>query len=171
MRTGLDENGQVRAVPLISYVRARPILLAWAESIGDTLDVCPLPTLQDQWVYISGAHREPFKVGFTTQPNVRPFTCWRDYRLKPNTYPLVLISGAGRNVERLIKRAGYPWSRAQCGWNKMNGREAFDYVSPIRRLVRELRVKADACFHESPLFGLRPDLIEIEYENLRRSAA
>lgn len=157
-------------VPLISYARARWLLLAWAESIGETLDVCPLPA-PDNWVYFSAAEGHPIKVGFTGQPNIRPFTCWRDYGLPSDTYPLVMISGAGRSVERLVKRAGYPWSLSRLSWNSRHAREAFFPDSPVASLVRLLRADAEANFFHSEWLGVHEGIINREIAFRRRKAA
>lgn len=161
-----------RPIPLISYRRAIPLLLAWAESLGDTLDVCPLPTA-NTWVYVSGAAGNPFKVGFTKFPATRPFTSWRDCRLIPSTYPLVMISEAGRNVERLIKRAAFPWSLCQTRpiWNRMHNREVFECSSPMSDIVVALQREAEACFYESAWQHTSPILIENEIISIKRRAA
>lgn len=169
MRAVASAQSHVHAVPLIGYVRARPLLLAWADSVGETLDVCPMPT-PERWVYISGADAKPFKVGVTKYPAVRPFNSWRDYRLTPDTYPLILISDAGLNVERLIKRAGSPFCIHRDRWTSA-AREAFDFNSPIQRLVGVLRDAADACFYQSEWFGRHEKLIEQELRWLRKQEA
>ena len=160
----------MRAVPLICCRRALPILIAWADSVGNTLDVCPLATAKSSWVYIAGRAGRPFKVGFTMHPGVRPFTCWRDYGLTPDTYPLVMISGADRGVERLVKRAGYPFALTHRHWNSRHAREAFEFESPLRDLVAELRAASDACFYESPWMHAHPRVVERELSHRRWQA-
>lgn len=160
----------MRAVPLISYERARPPLLAWAESLGDTLDVCPLPTA-DSWVYFTGSPGDCIKVGVTGRPNERPFTCgntyWRWSWSGREAYPLLLISGAGRNVERLVKRAASRFTVPKHRWPQEKISELFAYASPVLELVGELRCIADACFFESRWMYAHPRVIKSELKRLR----
>jgi hypothetical protein len=136
----------VSPIPLVSYLRARPLLLAWAESLGDTLDVCPLPTEQT-WVYFSAFRGRYIKVGFTRRPEKRPFDCWRDFHLSPSTIPVLLISDAGTGVESLIKRAARDFRWAKRGvWGPWIQNEIFVYDSPLLELIGELRCASSASF-------------------------
>ncbi len=148
-------------VPLVSYLRARPILLAWAESLGDTLDACPLSTA-NQWVYFAGARGKCIKVGFTRDPQKRAFTCWRHYYRIPETYPMVLLADCGRSVETLIKRAFFDHATPKNRWPTERIRELFPYRSPVLEMISELRATAEGCWHQSEWFGVHPRIIEME---------
>lgn len=151
----------MRPIPLVSYLRARPILLSWAESLGDTLDECPLPTPK-QWVYFAGATGRCIKVGFTRNPQQRAFTCWRNYYRIPETYPMVLLSDCGQNVESLIKRAFVNYATPKRRWPREKIRELFPYSSPVLEMISELRTAAEGCWYQSEWFGVSPMLIERE---------
>lgn len=138
-------------IPLVSYLRARPLLLAWAEALGDTLDECPLPTA-DSWVYFSRWERARLKVGWTRRPSWRPRNCFRPAHAVAAVEPLLLISDAGKNVERMIKLAAERFCvRKKYGtWSK-HFRELFPYSSPVLSIVGELRCVAEASFFPNVL--------------------
>jgi hypothetical protein len=143
----------VKPVPLATYEHVRPLLLAWAESVSDALDECPLPTAES-WVYFAVLPGKKIKVGWTRRPDDRPFSCWRDFGGKPMA-PALIIANAGRNVERLTKRAAYQFGIKRGDWVWDNReREVFYYDSPVLALVGELRCAATASFHRNPLAPL-----------------
>lgn len=137
-------------IPLVSYLRARSLLLAWADSLGDTLDECPLPTTES-WVYFAALRGRYIKVGWTRRPEKRPFECWRSFMLSPEMEPVLVIADAGRNVERVVKRAAVPFQLEKPHrLGPLRREEVFVYDSPVLELVGELRCIADASFHPNP---------------------
>jgi hypothetical protein len=164
----LDDCGQ-RAIPLISHERARPILLDWSESLGDTLDACPLPQAE-RWVYFSCAKGRAIKVGYTRHPNERPFTSWRDNNRMPPAWPVVLISDSGIWVERVVKRAARQFAKRTAGYPYVLA-EIFSYRSPVLDLVRSLREAAEASFFRNEWIGASPFVMEIEVIKRRMRAA
>jgi hypothetical protein len=119
--------------------------------LGDTLDECPLPTT-DSWVYFSRWNHSRLKVGWTRRPSWRPTNCFRPAHDVDAIEPLLLIADAGKNVERLIKRAAERFcARRKFGsWTKLS-RELFPYSSPVLSLVGELRCVAEASFFPNVL--------------------
>jgi hypothetical protein len=126
----------VNSIPLVSFLRARPILLAWAESIGE-LDVSPLAT-PGEYVYFTVREHEYVKVGWTKYPASRPFLAHRAAHFKAGV-PTALIEIAGANVERVVKRTARRFALPRVGWPRRVEDEFFRYDSPIIELVTKLR--------------------------------
>jgi hypothetical protein len=99
-------------------------------------------------VYFAGLAGKYIKVGWTRDPNRRPFDCWSSHGLSPLTAPLLIVSSAGKNVERIVKRAASEFVYVPPGWRHMlpPTPEVFSDPSPVSSLVRCLAQAANASF-------------------------